>query len=204
MAAPGSRRSTSTPRHPASPATPKSPPTTSHDPPAGPARPPSDPIATDTAGNVEVAPSTPDATTVLDTAPPTSAASAPPLSASTSLTIGYSASDGGSGLAQVDLYAKTPGQSSYTKVASDNIPRPPRWPRPPPFRPDRPRHARQRRGGSQHPRRHHPARHGAADLGSERPPAVGLDVADHRLLGVRRRLRARPGRPLRQGTRPVQ
>src|SRR5207245_2400423 len=54
--------------------------------------------------------------------PPSSKASASALSGSTSLTVSYTASDGGSGLAQVDLYAKAPGQSSYTKVASDTTP----------------------------------------------------------------------------------
>ncbi len=78
-------------------------------------------LATDKAGNVQAAPSTPDASTLLDTAPPTSNASSPALSASTSFSVSYTAADnsGGSGLAKVDLYAKAPGQSSYTKVASD-------------------------------------------------------------------------------------
>ena len=80
-------------------------------------------VAADNAGNVEDAPGSPDATTVLDTTAPSSAASAPASSASASLTISYEASDGeGSGLAQVDLYAKGPGQGAYSKVASDSSP----------------------------------------------------------------------------------
>jgi peptidoglycan/xylan/chitin deacetylase (PgdA/CDA1 family) len=78
-------------------------------------------IATDRAGNVQAMPSTPNATTLLDTAAPTSKASAPSVSGSTSLTVSYTAADNpaGSGLARVDLYAQAPGQSGYTKVASD-------------------------------------------------------------------------------------
>ncbi len=77
-------------------------------------------IATDNAGNTETAPNTPDATTVLDTTAPSSSAGAlPPSGNSTSLTVTYTASDSGSGLAEVDLYAKAPGDSGYSKVASD-------------------------------------------------------------------------------------
>jgi hypothetical protein len=78
-------------------------------------------VATDKAGNVQAAPASPNTTTLVDTAPPASKASAPPYSSSASLTVSYTASDtsGGSGLAEVDLYAQAPGQSAYTKVASD-------------------------------------------------------------------------------------
>ncbi len=77
-------------------------------------------IATDEAGNVQATPSSPNSTTLLDTTPPTSAASSPATTNSTSFSVSYTASDpGGSGLAEVDLYAQAPGQSSYSKVASD-------------------------------------------------------------------------------------
>src|SRR5205823_6863645 len=68
------------------------------------------------------APTTPHSPTLSNTTPPRSTAPSPSATLSRSLTIGYSASDGGSGLAQVDVYAKAPGQSSYTKVASDTSP----------------------------------------------------------------------------------
>jgi hypothetical protein len=78
-------------------------------------------IATDTAGNVQSTPSSPQATTLLDTTPPTSTATAPATSTATSWNVAYTASDsqGGSGLAEVDLYAEAPGQTSYAKVASN-------------------------------------------------------------------------------------
>ncbi len=78
-------------------------------------------VATDQAGNVQAAPTSPQATTLLDTTPPSSSASAPSQTTSSSWSVAYTASDnqGGSGLAEVDLYAKAPGQTSYTKVASD-------------------------------------------------------------------------------------
>src|SRR5205823_12336230 len=68
------------------------------------------------------APTTPHSPTLSNTTPPRSTAPSPSATLSRSLTIAYSASDGGSGLAQVDLYAKAPGQSSYSKVASDTSP----------------------------------------------------------------------------------
>ncbi|MCW3058035.1 MAG: polysaccharide deacetylase, partial [Solirubrobacterales bacterium] len=77
-------------------------------------------VASDNAGNAETAPGSPDTTTMLDRAAPSSKASAPAVSGSTSITVGYTASDGGSGLERVELYAKAPGQSTYTKVATDS------------------------------------------------------------------------------------
>lgn len=55
-----------------------------------------------------------------DTTPPTSTASSPATSATATFSVSYQASDnsGGSGLAEVDLYAQAPGQSGYTEVAS--------------------------------------------------------------------------------------
>jgi peptidoglycan/xylan/chitin deacetylase (PgdA/CDA1 family) len=78
-------------------------------------------LATDKAGNVQAAPASPDASTLLDTAGPSSSASSPAYSASQSFSVSYSAADGpgGSGLARVDLYAQAPGHSGYTLVASD-------------------------------------------------------------------------------------
>jgi hypothetical protein len=81
-------------------------------------------IATDKAGNVQAAPSTPDATTALDATAPSSSASSPAVSATNTVTVSYTARDSGSGLARVELYAKAPGQTSYTKVATDSTPGP--------------------------------------------------------------------------------
>ena len=77
-------------------------------------------VATDQAGNVQATPSSPQTTTLLDTAAPTSTATSPTYNTSGSWNVAYTASDnqGGSGLAEVDLYAKAPGQTSYTKVGS--------------------------------------------------------------------------------------
>ncbi len=78
-------------------------------------------LATDQAGNTQTTPTNPQTTTQLDTQPPTSTASAPGQSNTTTFTVSWTASDnqGGSGVAEVDLYAQAPGQSGYTKVASD-------------------------------------------------------------------------------------
>jgi len=56
----------------------------------------------------------------LDTSPPNSNASSPQYSNSSNVTISYTASDSGSGLAKVDLYAKGPTDSGYARVASDS------------------------------------------------------------------------------------
>jgi hypothetical protein len=78
-------------------------------------------VATDNAGNVEVAPASADATTLVDTSAPSSSASSPAVSATSTFTVGYTAADtaGGSGVAKVDLFAEGPGQVSYSKVATD-------------------------------------------------------------------------------------
>ncbi len=78
-------------------------------------------IATDNAGNAQATPTSPQTTTLLDTTPPASTASSPASSTSTSWNVSYTASDntGGSGVAEVDLYAQAPGQTGYTKVASN-------------------------------------------------------------------------------------
>ncbi len=78
-------------------------------------------VATDRAGNRE-ATSTPQATTLLDTIAPVSAAMSPAYRTTTSITVTYTASDAGSGLATVELYAKAPGASVFTKVGTDTTP----------------------------------------------------------------------------------
>src|SRR5205823_4540090 len=55
---------------------------------------------------------------------PSSSATSPALSSSTTIAVDYSASDNApsSGLDKVDLYAKAPGDSAYAKVATDSTP----------------------------------------------------------------------------------
>src|SRR5439155_17693423 len=81
-------------------------------------------VATDKAGNAEAAPASADSETLLDTAKPASSASSPALSSSTTIQVDYSAADDSpsSGLDKVELYAKAPGDSSYSKVATDSSP----------------------------------------------------------------------------------
>jgi hypothetical protein len=79
-------------------------------------------VAADRAGNVELPPATPDATTSVDSSAPASSAGAPTAVASHSVAVAYSATEGGAGLARVDLFAKGPGDSDYAKVASDTSP----------------------------------------------------------------------------------
>jgi chitinase len=79
--------------------------------------------ASDTAGNVEAAPSAPEAVVVVDTAAPAAQAGAPATAAVAPITVTYTASDpGGSGLATVDLYVKLPGRTTYAKAATDASP----------------------------------------------------------------------------------
>jgi hypothetical protein len=80
-------------------------------------------VATDALGNREAAPATPDAQTVLDTTAPGSSASAPATAASGPIAITYSADDGsGTGVASVELWAKAPGDSSYSLAGTDGSP----------------------------------------------------------------------------------
>jgi hypothetical protein len=86
-------------------------------------------LATDKAGNAETAPASPEATTTLtlpvpDTTAPSSKASSPATATAAGWTVSYTAADntGGSGLAEVDLYAQAPGASTFSKVASDTTP----------------------------------------------------------------------------------
>src|SRR5207245_4026258 len=74
-------------------------------------------VATDAAGNVEAAPATADATTAVDTGAPASRASSPHYSASTTIAVTYSAADSVSGVRDVELWAREPGSTSYTRVA---------------------------------------------------------------------------------------
>src|SRR5439155_13980961 len=78
-------------------------------------------VAVDKAGNSEAAPAGADTTTLLDTAVPSSSASSPQYSASTTISVGYTASDSGSGLDNVELWAKVPG-GSFSYVATDTTP----------------------------------------------------------------------------------
>ena len=79
-------------------------------------------VAYDTAGNSEDAPASADATTKLDTAKPTSTATAPATTSSSSIEVGYTADATGSALDHVDLYAKGPTDSSYAKIDTDSSP----------------------------------------------------------------------------------
>src|SRR5439155_1495113 len=80
-------------------------------------------VATDKAGNSEAAPASADSETLLDTREPASSASSPAFYASTTITVNYSTTDcAGAGLNKVELYAKAPGDPSYTKVATDSSP----------------------------------------------------------------------------------
>lgn len=73
-------------------------------------------VATDRAGNTEEAPAGPDATTVLDTIAPESQATGPRLVGSRTWSVGYTATDAGSGVDTVDLWVRAPGETAYTKV----------------------------------------------------------------------------------------
>lgn len=90
-------------------------------------------IATDKAGNVEIARDVPDVVTeyvapgqvVVDETAPWSRATSPRFARHDSLKVRYTAKDeaGGSGLAKVELFVKVPGAASYTKVSVDSGPR---------------------------------------------------------------------------------
>src|SRR5207253_2620147 len=93
--------------------------------------------AVDKAGNYEAAPASADTSTLVDTQAPTSSATSPQYSTSTGFTVTYSASDplkdgssaddppkdgSASGLDKVELWAKAPGASVFTKAATDSSP----------------------------------------------------------------------------------
>src|SRR4051794_13833549 len=78
-------------------------------------------VAVDALGNRESAPATPDAQTVLDTTAPSSSASAPATATSGPIAITDSANDGsGTGVASVELFAKAPGDGSYSLAGTDD------------------------------------------------------------------------------------
>ena len=81
--------------------------------------------AVDGAGNQEAEKSSPDSITVVDTTPPTSKVTAPsPYSNTRALTLNYTASDGaeGSGVTQIELFVKGPGDTTYSPAATQSIP----------------------------------------------------------------------------------
>jgi arylsulfatase A-like enzyme len=80
--------------------------------------------AIDRAGNADPDPA--QRSFLVDTHAPSSSASAPAYSSSGPITVTYTASDPnpGSGLAEVDLYARAPGQSAFSRVAADTAPGP--------------------------------------------------------------------------------
>jgi Concanavalin A-like lectin/glucanases superfamily/Bacterial Ig domain/Fibronectin type III domain len=77
-------------------------------------------LASDNAGNTQAAPAGAQTTTILDSTAPSSTASSPATSSSTSFSVAYTASASAAGLAEVDLYAEAPGQTSYSKIATNN------------------------------------------------------------------------------------
>jgi hypothetical protein len=76
--------------------------------------------ASDEAANTDPSPATRSFT--VDTEAPVSQASSPADTNSTTITVSYTASDAGSGLATLELWAEPPGSSSYAKVATDTSP----------------------------------------------------------------------------------
>ena len=79
--------------------------------------------ARDNAGNAEAAPASEDALTVYDTSNPSSSASAPAYTNSSPVTVTYTSSDSGpSGVKEVELWVKRPGDAAYALVATDATP----------------------------------------------------------------------------------
>jgi hypothetical protein len=76
--------------------------------------------AIDAATNTDPTPA--QRTFTVDTIAPSSVAASPASTNSTSITVTYTASDGGSGLAAVELWAKAPGAGGYAKAATDSSP----------------------------------------------------------------------------------
>src|SRR5207237_1417859 len=76
-------------------------------------------VAVDKAGNREVVPANADATTLVDTQSPASGARTPPSSSSSTIAVSYTASDSGSGVDRVELWAQAPGETSFSKAATD-------------------------------------------------------------------------------------
>src|SRR5207237_222526 len=76
-------------------------------------------VAVDRAGNREDAPGAADATPLLDTQGASSTASSPAFSTSGTIGVSYNATDAGSGVDKVELWAEAPGETSFSKVAAD-------------------------------------------------------------------------------------
>ena len=74
------------------------------------------------AGNYEAPPATFDASVNVDETAPASQAQAPGSSSTKNLTVGYSATDGGAGVQEVELWARGPGQSTFQLVSTDTTP----------------------------------------------------------------------------------
>src|SRR5204863_4670131 len=68
-------------------------------------------VATDNAGNAEAAPASADSQTLVDTKAPSSSATSPALSNTTTIQVDYTATDDSpsSSLDKVELYVKAPG-----------------------------------------------------------------------------------------------
>ncbi|HVM16160.1 MAG TPA: chitobiase/beta-hexosaminidase C-terminal domain-containing protein, partial [Gaiellaceae bacterium] len=79
--------------------------------------------AKDKADNHEAAPGSADTSTVVDTQKPSSSASAlPQYRTATTFTVAYSRSDATSGVQEVELWVKRPGDSDYVLAATDDDP----------------------------------------------------------------------------------
>jgi hypothetical protein len=76
--------------------------------------------ATDAAANTDPTPA--QRAFTVDTAAPSSQAASAASANSTAIAVTYSAADGGSGLAAVELWAKAPGAGAYAKAATDSSP----------------------------------------------------------------------------------
>src|SRR4029079_3478371 len=84
-------------------------------------------VAYDKAGNIEAAPGSPDDSTTIDTQKPTSMASSPTATNSATFSVSYTTSDPNkngvnSGLDVVELWAKAPGDLTYSLYATDAAP----------------------------------------------------------------------------------
>ena len=78
-------------------------------------------VATATDGT-ELPPGGADGSTLVDTTPPASQASAPASSNGSPITISYSTSDAGSGVQSVELWVKRPGSSGFNVADTDTSP----------------------------------------------------------------------------------
>jgi hypothetical protein len=80
-------------------------------------------VAVDRQGNIEPAPLLgEDGATLVDSAAPTSAAAAPAGVGSAAIDLSYTAADGGSGVARVELWAKPPDAGAWALALTDDTP----------------------------------------------------------------------------------